>query len=245
MNEHERDAAAAAALGALTPDEAARLEEEATRNPELAAELDEYRATITVLEASIARERPPADLFDRVLERLEPETTPIAAPRSHDVARWRKPMSRIRARRLVPAFVAGVATAAAAIALVFALSDSDGLGSPDALAAVAGTEEFPNVRGEARLHGATGDDGVVVVDLVDVPTPAAGEHYEVWVLREASGGEMEAVGVFRPTSSSVDLRFTLPGPGDYQAVDVSVEEDGGAPEHSGRSLAGGRFEPTA
>ncbi|HEU5112846.1 MAG TPA: anti-sigma factor, partial [Acidimicrobiia bacterium] len=82
-----------------------------------------------------------------------------------------------------------------------------------------------------------------VVDLAEVPTPAAGEHYEVWVLRKASGGEMEAVGVFRPTSPTVDLRFTLPGPGDYQAVDVSVEEDGGAVGLRRPSIRGGRCAP--
>ena len=75
----------------------------------------------------------------------------------------------------------------------------------------------------------------MAVDLDDVPAPEAGEHYEVWVLRKEAGGEMEAVGVFTPTTSSVDLEFRLPGPGDYEAVDVSVEEDGGPAAHSGTS----------
>jgi hypothetical protein len=50
---------------------------------------------------------------------------------------------------------------------------------------------------------------------------------EVWVLRREAEGEMEAVGVFVPTSATPDLEFRLPGPGDYEAVDVSVEPDGG------------------
>ena len=38
------------------------------------------------------------------------------------------------------------------------------------------------------------------------------------------------------------LELPLPGPGDYRAVDVSVEADGGPPEHSSVSLAGGSFD---
>ena len=56
-----------------------------------------------------------------------------------------------------------------------------------------------------------------------------------------AGGEMEAVGAFTPTSGDVELDLPLPGPGDYAAVDVSVEEDGGPPAHSDTSLAGGTF----
>ncbi len=62
------------------------------------------------------------------------------------------------------------------------------------------------------------------------------------MLRTEAGGEMEAVGSFTPDSDQARLELPLPGPGDYQAVDVSVEPDGGPPEHSGVSLAGGSFD---
>ena len=52
--------------------------------------------------------------------------------------------------------------------------------------------------------------------------------------------EMEAVGVFW-ARGDVEREFSLPGAGRYAAVDISVEEDAGEPEHSGRSLAGGAF----
>lgn len=241
MSEQERDLAAGAALGALSAADAARLDEEVARSPGLAADLEGYRATVSMLEATVGRERPPADLFDRVLERIEAEAAP--APVQEEPARRREPR-RERSWRLWPAFAAGAA-AAAAVALVLVLAGGDDLGTPDARAAVQGTEDFPSVRGEARLYRAGQEDGVVVVDLDDVPTPEAGEHYEVWVLRKEAGGEMEAVGVFTPATSSVDLEFRLPGPGDYEAVDVSVEEDGGPAAHSGTSLAGGLFEQAA
>ena len=244
MNEHDRQQAAAAALGALSPEEAARFEEAAASTSELVAQLDDDRATVSMLEAGVAREAPPADLFDRVLARIETETAVVSAPSPvppQEPAPRRRPF-RERAGRLWPAFAAGAATSVAAVALVLALTGDDP-GSPDARAAVTGTEEFPGVRGEARLYGAESDDGRLVVDLDDIPAPGPGEHYEVWVLRESGGGAMEAVGVFSPAETSVDLEFSLPGPGDYEAVDVSVEPDGGPASHSGRSLAGGRFEP--
>lgn len=242
MSEHERDLVAAAALGGLSGEDETRLEEEVARNPALGAEADEYRATMSVLESAVAREAPPPDLFDGVLARIEAEsgTRP-------DLGRTRPERSQIRERQLrgrLPSFAAGLAVAAAAFALAFALFGGNDLGTPDAQADVRGTDEFSAVRGEARLFGSNGQEGTLVLDLNDVPAPAAGEHYEVWVLRDSDEGEMEAVGVFSPTEPALELEFRLPGPGSYEAVDVSVEPDGGPAEHSGRSLAGGRFEPS-
>jgi anti-sigma-K factor RskA len=234
MSEHERELAAAGALGSLPADDAARLEDQASRSPALASELEEYRMTVATLEASVAREQPPADLFEGVLARImvEPETASVSAPKRRE-----------RVRRLSwPTFAVGFATAATAAALVLALVTGDDLGSAEARAAVAGTEEFEGVHGEARLYGISGDDGRIALDLAGVPAPSAGEHYAVWVLRGDAAGEMEAVGVFSKSGPNLDLEFRLPGPGAYEAVDVSVEPDGGPPEHSGRSLAGGTFE---
>jgi anti-sigma-K factor RskA len=241
VNEHDRDQAAAAALGGLTPGETARLEEQAGRDPALAAELEGYRAAVSLLEGAVAREAPPPDLFDRILERVEVESGSEAAPPAKPRAR---PAGE-RWRRFWPAFAAGAASAAAAAVVVLALTGGDDLGSADFRAAVQGTEAFPAVSGEARLFASSAEDGVLELTLDDVPAPGPGEHYEVWVLRGGGEGEMEAVGVFSPTGSSVALEFRLPGPGAYRAVDVSVEPDGGPAEHSGRSLAGGSFEPAS
>ncbi|MGH3022964.1 MAG: anti-sigma factor [Gaiellaceae bacterium] len=238
MREDERDQAAGRALGGLSPEEKARFDEEAVESAELARALDEYQATVSMLESGVARERAADDLFDGVLARIEGEPSESRPPGE------RAPSER--QRRWWPAFAGGLAVAAAAaIVLVLVLSGSDELGPVDARAAVSGTPEFSGVHGEATLRGVDEDDGVLVLDLNEVPAPAPGEHYEVWVLREGAGGEMEAVGVFSPTDSAVELDFRLPGPGDYEAVDVSVEPDGGPAEHSGRSLAGGAFEPAA
>ncbi|MEP7224986.1 MAG: anti-sigma factor [Actinomycetota bacterium] len=238
MNEELRDLAVSHALGGLAPDETARLDDEAAQNSVVAAEVEEYRSTVAMLESAVARQRAPDDLFDVILARIEGERAPsraeVAAPRARRFS-WRP-------RSLVPAFAVGFAAATAVFVIALALPSNNGLGTPDAFAAVQGTPEFAGVHGEARLYNASREDGRLVLDLAELPAPSAGEHYEVWVLRKSPGKAMEAVGAFTPTSKDVELELRLPGPGDYQAVDVSLEPNGGSAEHSSRSLAGGRFE---
>ena len=238
MSAEHRDLAAAEALGALTPDESAQLHAELDRDPALANELDEYRSTVAMLEAGVARESPSHDLFAGILAEVQPET-PQTAPSPPSRTGWSW-------RRVLPAFAVGAAATAAVFAMALALSSDDGPGSPDAVAAVQGTPDFAGVHGEARIYDTATPDGVLRLELADVPAAPEGEHYEVWVLRPSSGETMEAVGVFDPTTPDVSLELGLPGTGDYVAVDISLEPDAGPPEHSGTSLAGGEFEaPTA
>jgi len=233
MIDDRRDLIASEALRALSPAESAEVAAELERNPELALELEEYRTTVSLLEAHVAREAPSHDLFAGILAEIEPVATSIPERKRRVAWNW---------RRAVPAFAVGAAATAAIFVLALALGSSSGLGTPDAVAAVSGTEDFAGVHGEARIYRTGARDGVLRLDLADVPAPAEGEHYEVWVLRPSTGDTMEAVGVFNPTSSNVSLELGLPGAGDYIAVDISVEPDAGPPEHSGTSLAGGTFE---
>ncbi len=233
MSDEHRDLLAAEALGALAADESADARALAER------ELDDYRATVSMLEAGVAREAPSHDLFAGILAEIEPAPAPRSKPEPTTRRTWSW-------RRALPAFAVGAAATAAVFAVALSLSSDDSLGTPDAVAAVQGTPEFTGVHGEARIYGSGTQGGVLRLDLADVPPAPEGEHYEVWVLRPSSGDAMEAVGVFDPTTSEVSLELGLPGAGDYAAVDISVEPDAGSPEHSGTSLAGGKFEaPTA
>ena len=230
MIDEHRDLAAAEALGTLTPEESEQLYAALERDHALAGELEEYRSTVSVLEAGVARETPSYDLFAGILADVEPEASRPAAVRPS--RSW---------RRGLPAFALGTVATAAVFAVALALGSSSGLGTPDAVAVVRGTPEFVGVHGEARLYGSGTPDGVLRLELADVPAAPEGEHYEVWVLRPSTGDVMEAVGVFDPTTPEVSLELGLPGAGDYVAVDISVEPDAGPPEHSGMSLAGGTF----
>jgi hypothetical protein len=216
IGDDDRDLIAGAALGTLGPADASRLETLLGRE-EASTELEAQRATVAALEAGLARTAPSHDLFDRILAEIEP-----AADLQPRRLRW------------APLLAAGFAAAAA---LVFgAVLLTGGPGEQDARAAVAGTPEYAGVTGTATLDG-----GELVLELENVPAPPRGHHYEVWVLRDEGGGAMEAVGSFTPDDDHARLELPLPGPGDYQAVDVSLEPDGGPAEHSSVSLAGGTF----
>lgn len=190
-------------------------------------QFEDDQATIAFVERSLPRVLPPADMFDRILAEIRPEATVVPLrPRAH--------------RRIIVPVTGALAAVAAVVLIAVVALGGDDLGPPDARAAISGKSD-PAVTGEAKLFGANADGGTVRVSLREVPPAPSGHHYEVWVLRRDAGGEMEAVGSFTPTSSNVTLDLPLPGPGDYAAVDVSVEENGGPPIHSDTSLAGGTF----
>ncbi len=226
-----RDLLLARALGTATPEEDALLDAALARDPALAAELAAVRETLDLLDAAVAPEPAPTDLADRVLARVSSEPSrPERAP------------VPLRRRRLAVPVLAAVLAAAAASALTYlALRDGDGLGTPDATAAVAAPSG--EALGEARLYGTGTPDGRLVLSLHDLPAAPAGHHYEVWVLRQGAD-HMESVAVVGPSGGTVRVEAPLPGAGAYAATDISVEDDGGPPDHSGTSVAGGTFSPT-
>ncbi|HSC91625.1 MAG TPA: anti-sigma factor [Gaiellaceae bacterium] len=230
MNREElRELLAGAALGAASPAEAEAVERAAETDPALAQELAELRGTVGMLDASLVRATPSAELRDRVAAAV---ATPERARPA--VAARGRPRRRPALPRLVPA-VAGLAAAAAAVLIaVVALDDGADPAAEIRLAAASGPD------GEAALYDPGDAGGRLVVRLSSVPAPPSGHHYEVWVLRRGAD-RMEAVGSFTPTGGKVRLELPLPGPGDYAAVDVSLEEDGGSPEHSGTSVVTGAF----
>lgn len=236
MTDDVRDLLAGDALDALDEDDKRRLEQAVGDDAGLESERDAYRATVAALDAGVARMAPSDDLFDRILGQIEAESAPVEPrvvrePRAPDrSSRWSGWLPRL-----------AVAGAAAAAVLVVALVARDAGDVPDARAAVAGTEQFPDVAGTAELFSPSAAGGVLRLQLENLPAPPEGAHYEVWVLREEAGEAMEAVGSFTPSGADAELELPLPGPGDFRAVDISVEPDGGSAAHSGVSLAGGTF----
>lgn len=240
MNDDLRELAALDALGALSPDESRRLAEAATADADLAAQRDADEAVVAALRSAVAPVAPPADLGDRIvaLTREEPATSVVSPPPA--AAGW---WTRLRQRRLVPALAAAVVAAAAAVALTLVATNDPGLGAPTVEASVVNHDPNMNVGGTAALYDPSRPDGKVVVNLTSLPPAPAGHHYEVWVLRSGAT-EMEAVGSFSPGQPSVRLELPLPGSGTYGALDVSVEEDSGPADHSGKSVAGATFGTT-
>lgn len=236
MSDDLRELAALAALGALAPQDAARLAEAVAEQPDLSRELELDRATVERLELVADRGLTPPDLADRLVTAATANPTASAvaaqpiAPRS--IPWW---------RRRIPAMAGAVAAVTALITIALVATRDTGLGTPDVQAVIQAQVGQPAIAGTAALYRPNRPGGRVVVDLPSLPAAPAGHHYEVWVLRSGATA-MEAVGTFatdRTTPVHLDLR--LPGGGTYGALDISLEQDGGPPEHSGTSVAGATF----
>ncbi len=184
-------------------------------------DIDEH-ALFEALAAALPRVTPPAGLFDRVLAEVQREAVVVPLRRRSVIVRHRG--------------LGALAAAAAVLVVAVGVWSATGDGNEPAARAVLQGPGDSSVSGEAELF--TDKGGRVLVSLHDVPPAPTGHHYEVWVLREGAEA-MEPVGTFTPTTPEVDLELALPGSGPYAAVDISVEEDGGPPEHSGTSLATG------
>ena len=228
--DERRELSAAEALGSLSPEELAMLENAAADDPLLARELEADRATVAALEARLPREAPSRDLLERIMAevgRLEAAEGAASGATPRETAR--RGLGRLRLPRIAVAAVA----AAAAITIGVAVLGGDDLGEPDAVASIAGAPEFSAVAGEAELY----DGDTLRVRLDSAPPPPAGHHYEVWVLR--NGVElMDSVGEL---SGDGEHEYRLALTGTFAAVEISVEPNDGDPDHSGVSLAGGRF----
>jgi len=189
-------------------------------------------ATMAALGRALPRTPAPAGLGDRIA--LAAADGP-AAPMAEVI-----PIGSRRRRTVLTSLAAAACAAALAVgATVWVMGGSDSPGPLTASTAVV-AEAGGGVTGTAELYAADAPGGTLQVSLAGVPAPPAGHHYEVWVLAKGSD-EMIAVGSFTPASRDMDLTLPLPAPGDYAAVDISVEPNDGPPAHSGTSLAGATF----
>jgi len=88
------------------------------------------------------------------------------------------------------------------------------------------------------------DDGEQLslrVDMRDLPAPAPGTFYELWLIDPATG-EPVSVATMKDGSSDVATEIAVPtgtDPERYDVVDVSVQEENAGPEHSGNSVLRG------
>ena len=144
-------------------------------------------------------------------------------------------------RRLAPLAAAAVAIAACSVLTTLALTRDSGTGKPQLTAPIVSATPSAELAGSVKLFAPEEENGRVVLNLRNVPDAPPGHHYEVWVLRPGSGTEMEAIGAFTPRNGQVVLSLRLPGPGEYIALDISVQENGGSPVHSGTSLGGAKL----
>lgn len=79
------------------------------------------------------------------------------------------------------------------------------------------------------------------VDMHDIPDPAPGTFYEMWLIDPASGSPVSITSM-KEGGADVSTVVDVPegaDPSRYDVVDVSVQDVGAGPQHSGRSVLRG------
>lgn len=156
---------------------------------------------------------------------------PIDLARHRDA---RRPILISAAAAVIVALVVGVG--------VIALNDGDSGPTELAAAELTPYEGAPVGAAGGRVQLVSdGDRQQLQVDMHDLPAPAPGTFYELWLL-DPDTGEPVSVATMRDGSSDVTTTITVPEGTDttrFDVVDVSVQEDSAGPEHSGNSVLRG------
>jgi anti-sigma-K factor RskA len=197
--------AAAYALDALGPDEAARFEDHVKTCPECRAALSEMRAAASAVPLGAPQVEAPKRLRAAVLAEVRRD------------ARARRTPQRPGSRRWLPAPVAGaVVIAAAAVTATVLLA-----GGGTTVRTYAGRTSSPAATASVRVGAGTPD--LIVHGL---PGPPRGKVYEVWVAR---GGKPVATGALFDVNATGNATVAIPASlTRASAVMVTAEQRGGS-----------------
>jgi hypothetical protein len=203
--------------------------------PRERAELDELR---TLLESPATWEEPDAGLEDRVVSAVIREaqrSAPAqAAPQKTQARVW----SRWRPRRPALAF-GGLATAAAAIAVVLVLAFGGNSAKPLQFAmVVSGTPLAPGAHGNATLTK-TESGWRIELSATGLPHLANGRYYQAWL--KNSAGILVPVGTFND-AKQVTLWSGAPVT-QFRMFSVTEQLANGNPVSSGRRVLVGVAHP--
>lgn len=159
-----------------------------------------------------------------------------AAPAPVPPPRWRRPLA------LAAAAVVLVAGAVVASPLVGGEDPADQGDQRAVLAPVVDPGAGDTGSGEVVMTGAAGAVQMQIT-TADLPRPGPGEYYYAWLLAPEQD-KLLALGVVDPESGAT---FAVPPElvGEYDVVDISLEQDDGDPSHSLISVLRGDYDPGA
>jgi anti-sigma-K factor RskA len=223
------DLLTAYALGAITPDEIARVSALLDEQPELRATLAELRATADMLPYGLPQANPPADLRQRVLDRATGRSNPAESSPP------RRAASRMRGWVLGLSGIAAVAVLAAAIGWAQLFQTRGQLAQSQA--------ELVQLQGQVAdaqvlIASLTGDgssasivrtrSGATVL-IAQLPPLQPGRVYQLW--RIQGNNNPTSAGTFRVSSQGYGATDLSAGqqPQAGEVVAVTNEPDGGSP----------------
>lgn len=150
-----------------------------------------------------------------------------------------------RRRRLSLAVAAGVAAIAAVSAALLLPGDDKGSRPPAAAAEIATLKPVSGIGGAPGGEVFLAIDRSLVahlrVDTADLPRPARGNFYYVWLLDTATNKMLPLGQVVPGHQASFDLQESLVAA--YSAIDISLESDDGDPGHSVTSVLRASYDP--
>lgn len=232
------------ALGVLEAVEASQVDAHLLGCTICRAELRSWQAATVDLALAAPPAAPPADLKDRLMERVSTlgATAPAGSAGRARPAGAGRPSPGPWWQRLLPAWSLAsllliVALGAFSLAQWQRLNRLETVTAPGGMRAVAlaGTEAEPLATGFV-LIGADGRNGAMVVDRL----PPLGEdrEYQVWLIRN---GERTSGAVFATDEDGYrGLRLEAPlSLFEYDEVGVTIEPAGGSPQPTGPRVLGG------
>jgi anti-sigma-K factor RskA len=223
------DLLTAYALGALEPEEIARVSALLEERPELRATLAELRATADRLPFGLPEAIPPADLRQRVLDHA------IGRARSGPQSLPRNIASRARSWVLALGGIAAAAVLVAAIGWAQLVGARAELASVQAELKQTQLQVVEAQKVIASLQGATGSAAILqtrggeAVLVAQLPPLRPGRVYQLWRIQD--GSSPASAGIFRVNSQGYVTAALPPGqlPQVGETVAVTDEPDGGSP----------------
>ena len=233
---HVLDSLPAYALGSLDPEEAHRVEEHLLSCWICRNESTAFQAVVGGLSFSAPVASPPADLKERLMQRVH-----AARPKEQAPAQQQR-TARPLWERLLPVWGLAslcliVALAGSSLILWQRVNHLEFITAPGGMRAVPLTA--PDQSSSATgfvLISPDGDAGALIVD--GLPTLGESQQYQVWLIRN---GKRTSGAVFSTDEKSYGgTRIRAPGSLlEYSSVGVTVEPAGGSPQPTGTDVLGG------
>ncbi len=223
------DLLTAYALGAIEPDEIARVSALLDEQPELRTTLAELRAAADMLPYGLPEANPPAELRQRVLDHA---TGRVSAT---EISRPPRLANRMRGWVLGLSGVAAVAVLAAAIGWAQLIQTRDQLAQTQAMLELTQGQVAEAQALLATLEGSGGSASILrtrsgeTVLIAQLPPLQPGRVYQLW--RIQGSNNPASAGIFRVSSQGYGTKDLLadqqPQAGEILAV--TNEPDGGSP----------------
>ncbi len=253
--------APAYALDALDEHETAQFEAHLATCPECTQIVSEMRSVVAALPLTVPLVEPPADLKQRMFDRIHALESPQSSPRAVEPAVVASPGPRQSRRSFFSIFTGGGFAVGAALASLVLLLVTGGmvlqqrgqiadlqgqLAQREAVQALVNAPDGQVVQMQQRgmevklFADPDSERAYIVID--GLPDPGQGRDYQIWLSPDGKNLQPVSVGVFPDNSGRWLLEADKPL-SSYRWIGLTEEPEGGSPKPTSKPLMGGEFQP--